>query len=210
MSRAAALTGSALLALGLAIFVWKTVGLGLPLAPSQPEGLWRVELVVRAQGQGRRGSVRVPLPSSGPGQVIFDEHASSDRLLFAIRTEGEQRTGVWSGRPPPAGSRGSRRAPAPDLRLRERRDRRGGNGKRSRAARARGARGLGRGAGAPARHPIARRRDPRPARARPGGAPRVGARDRALGRGLAGRGGGPPGAPPGLLRDAAPGPAHAP
>ena len=98
MSRAAALTGSALLALGLAIFVWKTVGLGLPLAPSQPEGLWRVELVVRAQGQGRRGSVRVPLPSSGPGQVIFDEHASSDRLLFAIRTEGEQRTGVWSGR----------------------------------------------------------------------------------------------------------------
>jgi hypothetical protein len=98
MSRTAAITGSALLALGLAIFVWKTLGLGLPVTPSQPEGLWRVELVVSAQGQGRRGSVRVPLPSSGPGQVIFDEHASSDRLLFAIRTEGEQRIGVWSGR----------------------------------------------------------------------------------------------------------------
>ncbi len=98
MSRTAAGTGVALLLLGLAVFAWKAVGLGLPVVPSHPEGLWRVELVVAAQGSGRRGSVRVPLPSSGPGQVIFDEHASSDRLLFTIRTESEQRTGVFSGR----------------------------------------------------------------------------------------------------------------
>jgi hypothetical protein len=97
VSRATAITGLLLVGAGLALFVWKVVVLDLPALPAGLEGLWRVELEVDARGRGR-GSVRVPLPSSRAGQVVFDEHTSSDRLLFTIRTEDDQRTGIWSGR----------------------------------------------------------------------------------------------------------------
>jgi hypothetical protein len=97
VSRATAVTGLLLLSAGLALFLWKAVVLDLPALPAGPEGLWRVELEVDARGRGR-GSVRAPLPSSRAGQVVFDEHTSSDRLLFTIRTEADQRTGIWSGR----------------------------------------------------------------------------------------------------------------
>jgi hypothetical protein len=97
VSRANAATGLLLLCAGLALFLWKAVVLDLPALPAGAEGLWRVELEVNARGRGR-GSVRAPLPSSRAGQVVFDEHTSSDRLLFTIRTEDDQRTGIWSGR----------------------------------------------------------------------------------------------------------------
>ncbi|MEN8183176.1 MAG: UUP1 family membrane protein [Myxococcota bacterium] len=97
MSRATAITGLLLVALGLCLLVWKALVLGIPTLPSRLEGLWSVELEVDARGRGR-GSIRVPMPSSEDGQVVFDEHTSSDRLLFTVRTEGDQRTGVWSGR----------------------------------------------------------------------------------------------------------------
>ncbi len=98
MNRAAGWTGLALILLGGVVFLWKAVVLALPVVPSDPEGLWRVELEITARGSGRRGSVRAPLPASADGQVVFDERSVSDRLLFSIRTEDDQRTGVWSGR----------------------------------------------------------------------------------------------------------------
>ncbi|MGH0031086.1 MAG: UUP1 family membrane protein [Myxococcota bacterium] len=90
-------TGAALIAAGLGVFTWKAVGLGLPVIPSDPEGLWRVELEVSTRGQRTRGSVTATLPSTGPGQLVSDEHMLSDRLLFTIRREDGQRVGVWSG-----------------------------------------------------------------------------------------------------------------
>ena len=98
MNRAAAVTGSLLVALGLSIFAWKTLVLQLPLLPSNLENLWRVELEIEARGSGQRGSVRAALPNSDPEQEVFDERQTSDRLIFTIRTEGTQRTGVWSGK----------------------------------------------------------------------------------------------------------------
>lgn len=98
MSRATVYTGLVFLLLGVSLFLWKSVGLGLPLVPSSPEGLWDVELEITARGLGQRGSLRAALPSTRPGQVVFDEHSASDRLLFTIRTENGERTGVWSGR----------------------------------------------------------------------------------------------------------------
>jgi hypothetical protein len=97
MNRRAKLIGVLLILLGAAIALWKVLVLGLPLAPSDPEGLWGVELVVKARGNGGQGSIRVPLPSTEPGQVVFDERSVSDRLRFTIRTEQGQRMGVWSG-----------------------------------------------------------------------------------------------------------------
>ncbi len=98
MNRAAAVTGSVLVALGLSIFAWKTLVLQLPVLPSNVENLWRVELEIEARGTGQRGSVRAALPSPDPEQEVFDERQTSDRLVFTIRTERGQRTGVWSGR----------------------------------------------------------------------------------------------------------------
>jgi hypothetical protein len=97
MRRSVLWAGAALIAAGLAVFLWKTLVLGLPIVPSDPKGLWRVELEISARGSGERGSVRASLPSSGAGQVVYDEHVLSDRLLFTIRTEDTQRVGVWSG-----------------------------------------------------------------------------------------------------------------
>ena len=98
MNRAAAVTGSVLLALGLSIFAWKTLVLQLPVLPSNVENLWRVELEIEARGSGQRGSVRAALPSPDSEQEVFDERQTSDRLVFTIRTEHGQRTGVWSGK----------------------------------------------------------------------------------------------------------------
>ena len=97
MQRNVIVVGALFVALGLGVFVWKTRSLGMPIIPSG-EGPWRVELEITLRGEGQRGSVRAPLPSSGPGQSVFDERTASEGLLFTIRTEDGQRIGVWSGR----------------------------------------------------------------------------------------------------------------
>lgn len=79
------------------VFAYKAFALDVPLVPSNPAGLWHVELSVSARGNGERGSIRALLPSSAPEQVVFDESSSSDRLQFALRKRDGQRTGVWSG-----------------------------------------------------------------------------------------------------------------
>jgi transglutaminase-like putative cysteine protease len=98
MSRVAALAGLLLVAAGLGIFAWKVYGYGLPVMPSDPEGLWRVELSITVRGTGGRGSVRAPLPSTGPGQEVYDERSVGDRLVFSIRPEGVDRIAIWRGR----------------------------------------------------------------------------------------------------------------
>jgi transglutaminase-like putative cysteine protease len=97
MNRVAAATGLVLVALGLGIFAWKVFGYGLPVVPRDPEGLWRVELAITVRGAGTRGSVRAPLPSTGPGQEVYDERSVGDRLNFSIRPEGQDRIAVWRG-----------------------------------------------------------------------------------------------------------------
>jgi hypothetical protein len=97
MSRSVAGTGVVLIAIGVAVFLAKTLIYELPLAPTQSIGSWQVELRVKVRGQGRRGSVRALLPGSADGQVVFDERSSSDRLDFSIRSTEEARIGVWTG-----------------------------------------------------------------------------------------------------------------
>ncbi|MBM4266569.1 MAG: hypothetical protein FJ144_08170 [Deltaproteobacteria bacterium] len=97
MNRPAQIVGAILIAFGLTVFVWKSFMLDLPLQPSDPEGLWGVEFLVKVRGGTGQGSIRVPLPSTEPGQVVFDERSISDRLRFTIRSEHGQRIGVWSG-----------------------------------------------------------------------------------------------------------------
>ena len=97
MSRAVAVTGAVLIAIGVAVFLAKTLIYELPLEPTQSIGSWQVELRIKVRGEGRRGSVRALLPTSADGQAVFDERSSSDRLDFSIRSTEEARIGVWTG-----------------------------------------------------------------------------------------------------------------
>ena len=85
------------MAFSLAVFLYKTTVLKTPITPSNPTDLWQVEISISARGSGERGSLRAFLPSSESGQVIFDEHASADRLNFSIRSNHKERIGIWSG-----------------------------------------------------------------------------------------------------------------
>lgn len=97
MNRPALLTGLALVLVGLAIFLWKAIGLDMPVLLAESEGLWRVEIEVDARGTGQRGSVRLALPPSDSTQAIFDDRALEADLTYSEREEDGQRVGVWSG-----------------------------------------------------------------------------------------------------------------
>jgi hypothetical protein len=97
MHRRVFLTGLAFIAFGSAIFLWKVVGLELPLMPSPPAGLWLVELEVTARGTGVPSSVRATLPPVSPGQVSFGETFSSGDLSLSIRANEDRRLAVWKG-----------------------------------------------------------------------------------------------------------------
>lgn len=98
MSRTTAWAGFVLIAIGAAIFGWKAIVYRLPVLPTDPEGIWRIELAISVRGVGARGSVRAPLPTTGPGQEVYDERSVADRLLFTIRNEDGARTAIWRGR----------------------------------------------------------------------------------------------------------------
>jgi hypothetical protein len=89
--------GVAVAAPGLLLFLWKAVALGLPIAPSEPEGLWRVELEIQARSSAGGGSIRAAIPSSRAGQVIDDERVMSDRLRFSVARDGTDQIGIWKG-----------------------------------------------------------------------------------------------------------------
>ncbi|HXV36503.1 MAG TPA: UUP1 family membrane protein [Myxococcota bacterium] len=98
MSPAIRLAGALFVALGVAIASFKVVRHGIPLAPTDEHGPWEIELRVSARGDGERGSVRAMLPSTEPGQTVFDERTTGERLTFAIQEGGDGRVGVWAGR----------------------------------------------------------------------------------------------------------------
>lgn len=97
MKRNVVWAGAALVATSSLFFLWKTLVLGMPLLPSEPEGLWRVELEVVTRSMGRGGSVRAYLPGTREGQVVDDEVAARDRLHFTTTGEDFNRVGIWKG-----------------------------------------------------------------------------------------------------------------
>jgi hypothetical protein len=96
MSPAVVWTGIIHVAVGLALFSYKVLGLELALVPTNPEGVWQVELALSVRGTGA-GALKAALPSNEASQIVFDETASSDGLSLSIENEGPGRIGVWSG-----------------------------------------------------------------------------------------------------------------
>lgn len=98
MSARIVATGGVLILLGLAAFAWKVWWLELHVLPSEPAGLWQVEIQLAVRGRGETGSVQIDLPSTRPGQRVFGEWNTSDDLDLSIREDGERRVALWSGR----------------------------------------------------------------------------------------------------------------
>lgn len=97
MNRSVYWIGVAVAAPGLLLFLWKAVGLGLPVTPSEPKGLWRVELEIQARSHARGGSVRAAIPGTRAGQVVDDEQVNSDRLHYSVLRDGPREVGIWKG-----------------------------------------------------------------------------------------------------------------
>jgi hypothetical protein len=95
--RPARAVGLLLFALGIGVFAFKVVRLGLPLLPADSHGSWLLELSIDARGQGGRGSVRAAFPSSDAMQRVDDEYRLADRLEFSVRDAPGGRIGIWSG-----------------------------------------------------------------------------------------------------------------
>ena len=89
----------ALIAAGVAIFLYKVLVLGYPLSVADAPGTWRVDIVVTATGKGSRTVIEIPLPRPSGYQRILTEEVHSDQLRFNI-AEGQDgdRRGRWHGR----------------------------------------------------------------------------------------------------------------
>ncbi len=89
----------ALIAAGLALFLYKVLVLGYPLSTADAPGTWRVDFVVSATGKGSRAVIEVPLPRPSGYQRILTEELQSEQMRFSIdERDGGDRHGRWSGR----------------------------------------------------------------------------------------------------------------
>ena len=88
----------ALIAAGVALFLYKVLVLGYPLTTAEQPGTWRVDFVVAVSGRGSRTVVDIPLPRTSGYQHLLSEEVKSEQMRFSI-SEGEgDRRGRWSGR----------------------------------------------------------------------------------------------------------------
>jgi len=98
-----ALTGALLVLLGGGLFAYKVLVANLPLLPSQPEGLWQVEVRIAVRGAERDASIRAALPEPSNRQLVFGEQFSSGRLRLSLRDDKKLgRLAVWRGPAPEA------------------------------------------------------------------------------------------------------------
>jgi hypothetical protein len=88
----------ALIAAGVALFLYKVLVLGYPLSTAEAPGTWRVDIVVAAAGDGSRAVIDIPLPRSSGYQRIVSEEVQSDLMRFSINEADGDRRGKWSGR----------------------------------------------------------------------------------------------------------------
>ena len=89
----------ALIAAGVAIFLYKVLVLGYPLSVADAPGTWRVDVIVTATGKGSRTVIDIPLPRPSGYQRILTEEVHSDQLRFSIDEGADgDRHGRWHGR----------------------------------------------------------------------------------------------------------------
>lgn len=87
-----------LIAVGLALFLYKVLALGYPLSTAEQPGTWRVDFVIAVTGRGSRTTVEIPLPRTSGYQRLLTEEVRSEQMRFSISEGDRDRRGRWSGR----------------------------------------------------------------------------------------------------------------
>ena len=88
----------ALIAAGVALFLFKVLVLGYPLTIAAAPSTWRVDFVVAVTGKGSRAVIDIPLPRSSGYQHILSEEVQSEQMRFSINEIDSDRRGKWSGK----------------------------------------------------------------------------------------------------------------
>lgn len=96
--RAWVAVSGALIAAGVALFLYKVLALDYPLSTAEEPGTWRVDFVVTVTGRGSRTVVDVPLPRTSGYQRLLTEQVKSEQMRFSISEGDGDRRGRWSGR----------------------------------------------------------------------------------------------------------------
>lgn len=97
MSRPVLWTAFVLFALGVGVFLYKVIALGMPIQLDPSARVWRVELSVVARGHADGGRIELRIPSSDDAQIILDEQSYDDGLRFEVLEDAEGRRAVWRG-----------------------------------------------------------------------------------------------------------------
>ena len=96
--RAWVVVSAAFVALGFGVFLYKIFGLQYPLRAGDQPGTWRVELAIRAMGEGGFATLEIPLPRSTDTQQLASEEVRSGPMRFGISDEHGNRYGQWTGK----------------------------------------------------------------------------------------------------------------
>lgn len=87
-----------LIALGMSLFAYKVIQLGLPLSPNVESDIWTVEARISFEGRGGPVKATMRIPNSPPGFGILSENFVSRG--FGLATDGGEfnREAMWSRR----------------------------------------------------------------------------------------------------------------
>ncbi|MEN6617419.1 MAG: 7TM domain-containing protein [Syntrophorhabdus sp.] len=110
MKRPALVTALALMVLSLFIVTYRIVLLGYPVTPAKPDYVWTFRYDGLIKGTSGETLFLLSLPSEQHDQIILEESINSGSMDFNLLREYDNRIGVWSGSPGPAGEYISYRA----------------------------------------------------------------------------------------------------
>jgi hypothetical protein len=96
--RAWVVASAGFVVLGLGVFLYKIFVLRYPLRAGEQPGTWRVELAIRATGEGGFATLEIPLPRSTDAQQLASEEVRSGQMRFSITEEHGNRYGQWTGK----------------------------------------------------------------------------------------------------------------
>lgn len=89
---------AALLVLGLGVFAYRVLALGLPLRPDETVPVWTVEARMRFSPPGGPVKAGLRIPSQPPGFELLDEHFVSFGYGLTTQAADDDRQALWSKR----------------------------------------------------------------------------------------------------------------
>ena len=85
-----------LIAIGLAIFIHKTIQLGIPLIADEQSECWTIQARLSFMSNGRNLKAKLYIPNVTPGYVKIDEHYISGNFGLNAKMSGDNKTANWT------------------------------------------------------------------------------------------------------------------